>query len=95
MLPAPSRAAPVGGAEAREQAKMIIDAAYVEQSRLVSQDEVSRQAAIEGERIVRIDEKRFGACIVCGDDVERKRLEAVPWAKHCLSCQEKIEAGIL
>lgn len=45
--------------------------------------------------IVRIDEKRFGACIVCGDDVERKRLEAVPWAKHCLSCQEKIEAGII
>jgi RNA polymerase-binding transcription factor DksA len=32
---------------------------------------------------------------VCGDDVERKRLEAVPWAKHCLSCQEKIEAGII
>jgi DnaK suppressor protein len=45
--------------------------------------------------IIRIDEKRFGACVVCGDDVERKRLEAVPWAKHCLSCQEKIEAGIL
>jgi RNA polymerase-binding transcription factor DksA len=20
---------------------------------------------------------------ICGDDVERKRLEAVPWAKHC------------
>jgi F0F1-type ATP synthase membrane subunit b/b' len=39
-------------AEAREQAKTIIDAAYVEQSRLVSQDEVSRQAAIEGERII-------------------------------------------
>lgn len=38
--------------EAREQAKTIIDAAYVEQSRLVSQDEVSRQAQIEGERIV-------------------------------------------
>ena len=45
--------------------------------------------------IVRIDEKCFGACVVCGDDVERKRLEAVPWAKHCLSCQEKIEAGVI
>lgn len=37
---------------AREQAKAIIDAAYVEQSRLVSEDEVSRQAEIEGERIL-------------------------------------------
>ena len=45
--------------------------------------------------IVRIDEKRFGACVVCGDSVERKRLEAVPWAKHCLSCQEKIEADVI
>ena len=45
--------------------------------------------------IVRIDEKRFGACVVCSDAVDRKRLEAVPWAKHCLSCQEKIEAGMI
>ncbi len=45
--------------------------------------------------IIRIDEKSFGACVVCKDDVERKRLEAVPWAKHCLSCQEKIEAGLI
>lgn len=45
--------------------------------------------------IARIDSKKFGACVVCGDDVERKRLEAVPWAKHCLSCQEKIEEGVI
>ncbi len=24
-----------------------------------------------------------------------KRLEAVPWAKHCISCQEKMEQGLL
>lgn len=45
--------------------------------------------------LVRIEEKRFGDCVVCGDAVDRKRLEAVPWAKHCLSCQEKIEAGVI
>ena len=45
--------------------------------------------------IARLDEKRFGACVVCGENVDRKRLEAVPWAKHCLSCQEKIEAGLI
>jgi RNA polymerase-binding transcription factor DksA len=27
--------------------------------------------------------------------MEKKRLEAIPWAKHCLSCQEKQEQGLL
>lgn len=45
--------------------------------------------------IARIDSKKFGECSVCGDDVEKKRLEAVPWAQHCLPCQEKIEEGVI
>jgi DnaK suppressor protein len=45
--------------------------------------------------LTRIDEKRFGSCIVCDDEMNAKRLEAVPWASHCLSCQEKQEQGLL
>ena len=45
--------------------------------------------------LIRIDEKRFGVCVVCDDEMDKKRLEAVPWAKHCLSCQEKQEQGLL
>lgn len=47
------------------------------------------------EALVRLDNHRFGVCEVCEDEVERKRLEAVPWAKHCISCQEKQEQGLL
>jgi DnaK suppressor protein len=43
----------------------------------------------------RIEDKRFGHCIVCEDEMNMKRLEAVPWASHCLSCQEKQEQGLL
>jgi DnaK suppressor protein len=43
----------------------------------------------------RLDDGRFGVCVVCEDSIERKRLEAVPWARHCLSCQEKQEQGLL
>lgn len=43
----------------------------------------------------RIEDKRFGHCIVCEDEMNLKRLEAVPWASHCLSCQEKQEQGLL
>ncbi len=27
--------------------------------------------------------------------MDKKRLEAVPWAKHCINCQEKHEQGLL
>ena len=47
------------------------------------------------EALLRIGDKNFGYCASCEGEVERKRLEAVPWAKHCLSCQEKQEQGLL
>ncbi len=45
------------------------------------------------EALVRIREGNFGECINCGDEVNAKRLEAVPWARYCIKCQEKIEQG--
>ncbi|HYE26503.1 MAG TPA: TraR/DksA family transcriptional regulator [Clostridia bacterium] len=43
----------------------------------------------------RIREGNYGECISCGNEIEPRRLEAVPWARHCLSCQEKLEQGTL
>ncbi len=43
----------------------------------------------------RIEERRFGVCAVCEEEMNLKRLEAVPWAKLCLSCQQKQESGQL
>lgn len=43
----------------------------------------------------RIDTDDFGVCANCQDELQLKRLEAVPWAKHCLTCQEKMEQGLL
>ena len=47
------------------------------------------------EALGRIDGRRYGVCVVCDDEMDRKRLDAVPWAKHCISCQEKQEQGLL
>ena len=43
----------------------------------------------------RIREGTFGECISCGSEINPKRLEAVPWTRHCIECQEKLEQGIL
>jgi DnaK suppressor protein len=43
----------------------------------------------------RMDEGSFGECANCGNDINQKRLEAVPWAQYCVPCQEKFERGEL
>ena len=43
----------------------------------------------------RLREGEFGECISCGKEINVKRLEAVPWTRHCIECQEKLEQGIL
>jgi len=45
------------------------------------------------EALARIRDGSFGECINCGKELNPKRLEAVPWARYCISCQEKIEQG--
>ena len=47
------------------------------------------------EALQRIKENKFGACVQCGEELQQKRLEAVPWAPHCVTCQEKQEQGLL
>ena len=47
------------------------------------------------EALQRIENGKFGACVACGGEMQAKRLEAVPWARHCLGCQEKQEQGLL
>jgi len=47
------------------------------------------------EALQRIRRGAFGACVECGAELNKKRLEAVPWARYCVSCQEKKEKGLL
>src|SRR5580692_354867 len=43
----------------------------------------------------RIKNGEFGVCVNCESELQQKRLEAVPWARHCTICQEKQEQGLL
>ena len=49
---------------------------------------------VEG-ALSRIREGTFGECISCGNEINIKRLEAVPWTRYCIECQEKLEKGVL
>jgi DnaK suppressor protein len=45
--------------------------------------------------LARIREDSFGECISCQSELQQKRLEAVPWTRYCITCQEKKEQGLL
>jgi DnaK suppressor protein len=41
--------------------------------------------------LARIDDESFGVCLRCEEEIPEKRLNAVPWAAYCVSCQEIID----
>ena len=41
------------------------------------------------EALQRIEEGTFGLCRVCGGEIGRPRLEAVPTATQCIACKSK------
>lgn len=47
------------------------------------------------EAMGRLDAGTYGTCVHCAQPVQEKRIEAVPWARHCLDCQELQDKGLL
>jgi DnaK suppressor protein len=47
------------------------------------------------EALARIEDKSYGECANCGNEIQPKRLEAVPWAQLCVGCQSLQEKGLL
>src|SRR5258708_3052267 len=42
------------------------------------------------EALERLASGEYGTCERCGEPIAPKRLAAIPWAKYCVRCQEKI-----
>ena len=38
--------------------------------------------------LVRVNDGSYGICMHCEEDIKTKRLDAVPWTKYCIKCQE-------
>jgi DnaK suppressor protein len=60
----------------------------------VSENE-SRQLKLIDEALLRIEDDEYGLCQNCEKVILVKRLEAIPWARYCLDCQELLEQGLI
>src|SRR5438874_13687792 len=71
------------------------DSCYTKES-LFQQSSSARALLVLVRAALRREEDgEFGLCVECGEPVHKKRLDAVPWARHCVACQELQEKGLL
>jgi len=47
------------------------------------------------EALKRIENGAYGECLHCGGPMQIKRLDAVPWARHCIPCQQLHDEGLI
>ena len=38
--------------------------------------------------LARVADGSYGICLHCDEEIKPKRLDAVPWTKYCIRCQE-------
>ncbi|MFN7973103.1 MAG: TraR/DksA C4-type zinc finger protein [Acidobacteriota bacterium] len=70
------------------------DSYYTEFALLLSDTDREILRQIE-EAMQKIKDGRYGVCSECKSEIGEKRLDAVPWARHCIKCQELEEKGLL
>jgi DnaK suppressor protein len=64
---------------------------YERQAAVHTADTARQKLKVLKEALQRLDRGTYGECAECGGEIERKRLEAIPWARYCVSCQEARE----
>jgi DnaK suppressor protein len=55
----------------------------------------NEQSTLElvNEALRRMAEGKFGLCAECAEPISKPRLQAIPYAKHCIQCARKLENG--
>src|SRR5256885_2259945 len=72
------------------------DRANTSLAREIDLAQKSRERALLGSvdaALKRISEGTFGDCLNCGQEINSKRLEAIPWVRFCITCQELIDSA--
>src|SRR6266481_6243633 len=74
-----------------ERSADALEEATYKSARELAVTSLTREAALRRSvamALVRIQDGTFGACAHCGDEIAKRRLEAVPWTPFCICCQE-------
>jgi DnaK suppressor protein len=64
---------------------------FEQQRDLALRDRAIQQLELVDAALTRLDAGTFGTCVRCGRAIPDGRLEALPWAAHCIDCQTAID----
>jgi RNA polymerase-binding protein DksA len=64
---------------------------FEQQRDLALRDRANQHLELVDAALARLDAGTFGRCLRCGQPIPDGRLEALPWAAHCIDCQSAID----
>ena len=64
---------------------------FEQQRDLALRDRSSQQLELVEAALARFEDGTFGTCLRCGKLIAPARLEALPWAAHCIGCQAIVD----
>jgi DnaK suppressor protein len=66
---------------------------FEQQRYLALRDRATQQLELVDAALARLEDGTFGTCLRCGKAIAPARLEALPWAAHCIDCQAIVDRG--
>jgi DnaK suppressor protein len=66
---------------------------FEQQRDLALRDRAQQQLELVDAALARLDAGTFGTCLRCGRSIAPERLEALPWAAHCIDCRRELDRG--
>jgi DnaK suppressor protein len=66
---------------------------FEQQRDLALRDRNEQQLAAVDAALARLDDGTYGLCARCGRPIAPERLDALPWAAHCIECQKIVGRG--
>ena len=66
---------------------------FEQQRDLALRDRSNQQLELVEAALARLDAGTYGTCLRCAKPIAPARLEALPWAAHCIECQSLVDRG--
>ncbi len=82
-------------AEATQDPADMAANAYTKELLVSMSDNDRKLLKLIDEALERIEEGSYARCVHCNEALPERRLDAVPWARLCVRCQDLQERGLL
>lgn len=70
------------------------ETSYTKEFLLGLTDSERDQLVMIDQALERLEKDEFGLCQICHKEINKKRLQIIPWTPYCISCQEKKEGEL-